>query len=211
MIKYNYNDILGLEKYYRISLINKISGLKSANLIGTKDIQGIPNLAIFNSVVHIGANPPHLGFIMRPLEVDRHTYSNIKEMGYFTVNQVCEEIHKEAHHTSAKFAKGESEFDTCKLSEMYIDDFPIPFVKESKIKIGLSFQEEHLIKANNTILIIGKIENITLPDGAISEDGDIDLAALNTVAIAGLDTYYNCTRIARYEYARVNNEIRKIE
>ena len=45
MIKYNYNDILGLEKYYRISLINKISGLKSANLIGTKDIQGILNLS----------------------------------------------------------------------------------------------------------------------------------------------------------------------
>jgi len=210
MPKYELQDILNLEKYHRISLINKISGLKSANLIGTKNKNGTSNLAIFNSVMHIGANPPLLGFILRPLEVDRHTYSNIKENKYFTINQVTKEIHKKAHMTSAKFPKDISEFDKCDLTEIFIDDFPIPFVKESKIKIGLSFQEEILIETNKTIMMIGKVEKIILPDDGIKNDGDINLESLNTVGIGGLDTYYECKRIARYEYARANNKIKKI-
>ena len=211
MPKYDLDEIMNLEKYYRASLINKIAGLKSANLIGSKDKNGTSNLAIFNSVVHIGANPPFLGFIMRPLTVERHTYSNIKETGFYTINQVSKEIHQKAHMTSAKYPQGVSEFDECGLTEAYIDDFPVPFVKESKVKIGLSFQEEHPIKLNGTILMIGRIEKIILPDDQITNDGDIDFEALGAIGIGGLDTYYECKRIARYEYARPNNSIKEIE
>lgn len=210
MPKFNLKEILSLEKYYRISLINKISGLKSANLIGTKNNRGISNVAIFNSVIHLGANPPYLGFIMRPLLVERHTYSNIKEHGYFTINQVTRAIHENAHQTSAKYSKDVSEFKECGLTDIYIDDFPAPFVKESKVQIGLSFQEEQLINVNNTILIIGRIEKLMIPDNEITEDGDIDLESLQTIGVGGLDTYYECKKIARYPYARVKNSF-KIE
>ena len=211
MPKFDLEDILNLEKYYRISLINKISGVRSANLIGTKTEKGLSNVAIFNSVTHIGANPPLLGFIMRPLVVDRHTYANIKENGFFTINQVSTDIHDKAHQTSANYLNDVSEFEECGLTEINIDDFPAPFVKESKVKIGLSFQEETLIKANNTILIIGRIEKLILPDDAIKEDGDIDLESLKAVGVGGLDTYYECKRIGRFDYARADKEIRRKE
>jgi len=48
-------------------LINGISGMKSANLVGTVDRRGNINLALFNSVVQIGADPPYLGMIFRSL------------------------------------------------------------------------------------------------------------------------------------------------
>lgn len=52
-------QIGNLEDRKRVSLINSLSGFKSLNLIGTiNNNQGQTNLAIFNSVVHIGANPP---------------------------------------------------------------------------------------------------------------------------------------------------------
>ena len=211
MKEYSLDDIMNLEKYFRISLINKISGLRSANLIGTKSADGNTNLALFNSIVHIGANPPLLGFIVRPLLVERHTYQNIKETGYFTINQVTEKIHKKAHLTSAKFPKGVSEFTACNLTEKYNSDFPVPFVEESNIRIGLSFQEEQLIQANNTILIVGKIEQLLLNDNIVEADGDLNFEAINGVSIAGLDSYYKCQRIGRYKYARVDQEIEEIE
>lgn len=211
MPKFEFEDLIKLEKYYKIALINKIAGLKSANLIGTKSNTGKSNLAIFNSVVHIGAAPPLMGFILRPLAVDRHTYSNIKEQGHFTINQVTTAIHQKAHQTSAKYDKGVSEFQECGLKEIYIDDFPVPFVVESNIQIGLSFQEEHLIAANHTRLIIGRIEKLILPDEVIKADGDIDLEALDTAAIGGLDTYYAAKRIGRYAYARGNEEVKKLD
>jgi len=211
MPKYNLKDILNLEKYHRISLINKMSGLRNANLIGSKSNNGVSNLAVFNSVTHIGAKPPLLGFILRPLLAERHTYSNIKESKYYTINHVNKEIHQNAHKSSAKFSKDVSEFNECGLTETYIDDFPAPFVEESKVKIGLSFQEEVLINTNKTILMIGRIEKLILPDEGISDDGDVNFETLDTVGIGGLDTYYECKRIARYEYARADSEIKKID
>ncbi len=59
--------------------------------------------------------------------------------------------------------------------------------------------------------MIGKVEKIILPDDCISTDGDINFEALNTIGVGGLDTYYECKRIARYEYARANHPIKEIE
>ena len=50
----------------RVTLINCLSGFKSANLIGTQDGQGRTNLAIISSAFHLGADPALLGFISRP-------------------------------------------------------------------------------------------------------------------------------------------------
>lgn len=204
MTHYSHIDILQLEKYHRISLINKISGLRSANLLGTKNEKGITNLAIFNSVIHVGANPPLLGFLMRPITVERHTYSNIKNSGLFTINQVNESIHQKAHQTSAKFGPEESEFEKCGLAEEYIGDFSAPFVQESKIKIGLSFVEEQNIQANGTVFIVGQIEQLTIDSDSLNDEGDVLHEELKTVAISGLDSYYSCQKLGRYSFARPN-------
>jgi flavin reductase (DIM6/NTAB) family NADH-FMN oxidoreductase RutF len=43
--------------------------------------------------------------------VPRHTYQNIKSTGWYTINQVHQEITDKAHYTSAKFVESESEFE----------------------------------------------------------------------------------------------------
>lgn len=200
------NDLDTLNQRKRANLLNSISGYKSANLIGTISESGVSNLAIFSSVVHIGANPPLLGFILRPIdEVPRHTYLNIKKTGVYTINHVHENFIAKAHWTSAKFERNESEFEKCKLNAEFIEGFAAPFVKESEIKIGLKFVEEIPIKLNNTILIIGEIEHIILPENALLENGNVDLNAVSGVAISGLDTYHKVAKIGTFPYARTSN------
>ncbi len=203
MIKtFTYDELLELPSRYRGRLLNKASGLKPANLIGTQSKAGTVNLAVFNSVVHIGANPPYLGFILRPTTVERHTYENIKETGVYTINQITTAIHQQAHQTSAKYDRNISEFEAVGLKEYYHHDFGAPFVAESLIKIGLCFEEEHYIKCNNTRLVIGKVEHLILPEAAIAEDGDVMLEQLDPVAIGGLDSYYSVELLGRYAYAK---------
>ncbi len=108
-------QIDNLHHIYKINLINSISGYKSANLIGTKSNDGIPNVAVFSSVVHYGSSPPILGFVLRPTTVNRNTYDNIKENGFYTINHIHEEIIEDAHHTSAKYPANISEFDKTDL------------------------------------------------------------------------------------------------
>ena len=76
---YTRENINTLDKITRINLINSCSGYKSANLIGSISKEGVPNVAVFSSVTHLGSNPPTLGFILRPTTVPRDTYKNIKE------------------------------------------------------------------------------------------------------------------------------------
>lgn len=132
MIHLSKKDIQEMNRIRRLNIINGISGVKPANLIGTYSAETGTNVAIFSSVVHLGSDPALLGFIMRPVsDVPRNTYTNIKENGYFTINHVHESFIEKAHYTSAKFDVIVSEFEACGLTEEYLYDFTAPFVKES--------------------------------------------------------------------------------
>lgn len=196
-------DIEQLERRKRLNIINSITGIKPANLIGTKSKNGQTNLAIFSSVVHLGSNPALIGFIMRPTgDVPRHTYENIKETGIYTINHVPTNLADRAHYTSAKIDRSVSEFDRCGLTAEYLESFDSPFVKESHLKIGLSLVDEVPIKINGTSLIIGQIEQLIVPDQAVDDNGYIDLSLFNTAGISGLNSYYSLSPIASFPYAR---------
>ncbi len=195
-------DILKFEKLYRAAFVNSLPGFKSANLIGTISKEGKTNLAIFNSVIHVGANPPLMGFLMRPISVERHTYTNITEINHFTINHINKEIFKQAHQTSARYNKEISEFDACGLTPEYTKHLKAPYVKESKIKIGLILLEEQNIKTNGTILIIGEIQEVIIPEDNILDDGIIDVEKAGTIAISGLDSYHETKKITRLSYAK---------
>ncbi len=202
---YTKKDIAKLDRIERLKIINAISGVKSANLIGSISDTGITNLGIFNSVFHLGSNPPLQGFVMRPIgEVPRHTYENISQSGIYTINHVNSSIIKRAHYTSAKFDASISEFKTCGLTEEYLPGFEAPFVKESHIKMGMRFQQAIPIPLNDTLMIIGEIECLFVPKVAFGQDDDLDLEAIDTVGISGLNTYYGLKKLARFPYARVS-------
>lgn len=196
-------DLESFPRLTRLNLVNSITGIKPANLVGTVSPEGVSNLAVFSSVVHLGSNPALIGLVVRPAsEVRRDTYENIKATGVYTINHVHPRFTAKAHLTSAKFGAGVSEFAACGFSEEYIAGFPAPFVAESRVKFGLRLKKEILIDLNNTILLIGEVETICLPDDILLGDGQLNLEALEGVGISGLNTYYTLQKQANYPYAR---------
>ena len=206
MLEFSIEDIDHMEHLYRINLINSCSGYKSANLIGTKSEDGFSNLAIFSSITHLGSNPALLGFFLRPTTVMRNTYSNIKATGKYTINHVHSEIIEDAHHTSAKYDSDISEFDATRLTEDYKDDFLVPFVKNSPVQMAMQFVEEYPIAANNTILVIGKIEKLFIDNSLIEDDGFVNLSKGNIATINGLDGYAIPQLKTRLEYQRPKSQ-----
>lgn len=204
MLKHFTNtDIESLDRVFRLNLMNSITGYKPAALIGSKSPEGQPNLAIFSSVVHLGSNPGLIGFIMRPTTVPRNTYSNICDTKYYTINHVHEDFIEQAHYSSAKFDENTSEFEACNLPEEYLNDFFAPYVKNSQLKIGMELVETIDIKANGTILVIGKVIDLHIAESCIQENGRLKLEELKTVAISGLNKYNTVSEIAEFPYARV--------
>jgi flavin reductase (DIM6/NTAB) family NADH-FMN oxidoreductase RutF len=192
-----------MDKIFRLNLINSCTGFKSANLLGTKSLNGVSNVAVFSSITHLGSNPPLIGFILRPTTVPRDTYRNIKDTGLFTVNHIYSDIIEDAHHTSAKYPDEVSEFTKTDLEEEFLDDFPAPFVKGAKIRLGCRFLNAYEIKENDTLLLVSAIEHVFIEDQDIQQkDGWLKLENANTVAINGLDGYATTSLLDRYAYAR---------
>lgn len=199
---YSSPEINELEKRFRTQLINGLPGLKGVVLIGTQNAHGHTNLAVFNSFFHVGANPPLLGFVVRPDSVERHTLQNIRETGVYTINSVSVHQLEMAHQTSARYPDEVSEFDACGFTPEYGQNFQAPAVKESAIKLWMHFKEEIAIQSNGTHLIIGSVEHISFPEHAVNEQGNWNFELLNLVACSGLDTYYSIKRLGILSYAK---------
>ena len=202
--------ISDMEQRYRANLINSLPGFKSACLIGTVDANGATNLAIFSSVVHIGAHPPYMGFIMRPTSVPRHTYANIRATGVYTINHVNRDIHAQAHQTSARYPEGVSEFAACGLTPEYTPTLRAPYVKEARIKIGLELAEEIPIRSNDTMIVIGSVMELIVPEEYVRADGTIDIEAAGTVAVSALDGYHETRLIDRLANAKPDRSPRSL-
>jgi flavin reductase (DIM6/NTAB) family NADH-FMN oxidoreductase RutF len=210
ILNLNSEDLMALEKHQRAHLINSLGGFKSVALVGTTDKEGNTNLAVFSSLFHVGANPPLIGLIFRPSPPERNTFSNIIETGYYTINHINESIYKQAHQTSARYDKGVSEFEITGLNSEYKDNFFAPYVAESKVKLGIHFKEKIDITINNTILVIGEIIQIYLPQDCLALDGFIDLEKANSITCSGLDSYHQTVQLDRLSYAKPNQEITSI-
>lgn len=196
------DELVNMPARYRTQVINSLSGFKSANLIGTSNKEGIHNLAIFSSVVHLGASPALVGFIIRPNTVVRHTLENIQQTKQFTINQVNDRFWQEAHQTSARYDAGECEFKQTGLTALAVGGVNAPFVKESRLKYALRLKEIVPIQLNDTLLVIGEITDILCDKDAIKDDGYMDIESLNTVMVSGLDSYHTSNRLSRLSYAK---------
>jgi flavin reductase (DIM6/NTAB) family NADH-FMN oxidoreductase RutF len=88
------------------------------------------------------------------------------------------------------------------LREEYKGGFTAPFVKGSPVQMAMSYVEEYPIKANNTILVIGEIEHLYLPDNTLEKDGFINLSKAQITTINGLDAYAVPELKTRLDYQR---------
>lgn len=200
---YSISDLMALPNRKRAQMLNTLSGIKGVHLLGTQSVSGVQNLAIFNSVLHIGASPAALGILFRPLSVPRDSYENIVETGFFTLNLVTSNMVNAAHHCAAKWPTDQSEFAATGLTPKYTD-YPAPYVAESPIAVGLKLVDDIHIPFNDTRLVIGAVEEVLMPRGAVTEDGWVGLDQFDVVSVAGLDTYYLGHLLARKSYAQTD-------
>ena len=206
MKHFSQKDIDTLSKIYRLNLINSATGYKSAQLVGSVSSEGNENLAVFSSIVHLRSSPALIGMILRPTTVPRHTYANMKATGVFTLNAIHESQIEDAHHTSASYPESISEFDKTQLKVERKKNFLAPFVKDSPIQMACKYLNEYHIKENDTLLIVGSIEDLYVKDSILLEDGWIQLDLGGIVTINGLDGYAIPKLQERFPYARPKDE-----
>lgn len=210
----NQQEIQGLDKEYRRAFINSLAGFRQAVLVGTQSATGKTNLAIFNSLIHLGANPALFGLINRPDSVQRDTLQNIESQGVYTLNYVAGKDYQKAHQTSARYPQGVSEFEQVGFEEHYrplleasfepesTTIFPAPFVAGAIVQIGMKFEERVDLKINGTVLLIGSIQFVYIDDALVAADGFVNLSEAGVLVSQGLDAYFTTSPLGRLPYAK---------
>lgn len=198
----NKKEIDQLEPRYRTAFINSLAGFRQAVLVGTKSSDGSTNLAIFNSLTHLGAHPALFGLISRPDSTPRHTLQNIIDTREYTLNFIHATKYKNAHQTSARYEKCISEFEKAGFTPYYQPGFGAPFVEDAVVKIAMKFEQTIPIPLNGTVLIIGSVQLVTIDDTLVQQDGFVHLSSSDILISQGLDAYFVPKEIGRLPYAK---------
>jgi flavin reductase (DIM6/NTAB) family NADH-FMN oxidoreductase RutF len=184
----------------RTTFVNSLWGPRPAWLVGTRATNGMPNLALFSNITHLGANPPLVGIIFRPPTVPRHTYDNLLNTRELTLNSVTPQILGEAHHCAARWEI--SEFEATGLTPSSYPDFDAPGVAESPLTLGMTLVERHAIQANGTVLVVAELQWADFKNLQPESDGRVPHGALQSIAAVGLDAYYTLQPNARFDYPK---------
>lgn len=195
-------DFQQMERRYRATYFNSLAGIRPAVLVGTRGSNGVNNLAVFNSLMHIGADPPRYALLFRPETVERHTLENLRATGSYSINFVPAEDYRKAHQTSAKYPAHVSEFDAVGFTPVLDEGFVAPSVQEAVIRIQMSYEYEFEIPLNGTRLVVGRIEKVFVPDHLVGDDGYINHQLAGSLSCAGLDAYFKSESLGRMPYAR---------
>ncbi len=173
--------------------------MRSPVLVGTRSLAGQDNLAVFNSMTHIGARPPLVALVFRPLTVERHTYDNLRASGLYTINHIQQRFLAAAHATSAKLARGVSEFAASGLTPV-LSESGVPYVAEAQVSMQLRFVEEHFVAANDSVIVIGQVEELRLAEGIAFSADRLDWSKLDAAVVSGLYHYYRVVPTQQMEY-----------
>lgn len=198
----NLQELTDLDKEYRRAFINSVAGFRQAVLVGSLSAKGQSNLAIFNSLIHLGANPALFGLINRPDSVQRDTLQNIESQGVYTLNYVAGADYQKAHQTSARYPQGVSEFEQVGFEEQFHAPFSAPFVAGAMVQIAMKFEERVDLKINGTVLLIGSIQSVYIDDALVEPDGFVNLSAAGVLVSQGLDAYFKTSPLGRLPYAK---------
>jgi flavin reductase (DIM6/NTAB) family NADH-FMN oxidoreductase RutF len=196
------NKIEQLEQRFRTTLINSLAGFRQAVLVGTQSSEGHHNLAIFNSLMHLGAHPALYGLINRPDSVQRDTLQNIISTKAYTLNYVRAADYKRAHQTSARYDKEISEFEAVGFEPAYLPSCTAPIVKNAVVSIAMQLEEIIPIAINGTILIVGSVQQIHIDEQLVGKDGFVSLSEEQIVISQGLDAYFVTSPLGRLAYAK---------
>jgi flavin reductase (DIM6/NTAB) family NADH-FMN oxidoreductase RutF len=204
------DDILRMEQRYRTTFVNSLSGFHPVVLVGSRSAAGKSHLATFNSLVHIGANPPLFGLISRPDTVKKQTLTNIRETGVYSINFLSTEHIGSIHQTAARFDDAADKFRETGLTECTLPESTLPFVKEASVKIAMRCENIIPIPANGTWLIVGAIEAVEIRSEIIAPDGFVRLHDEKIAACAGLDAYFSTTLLNRFAYPKAGEPAKTI-
>lgn len=152
-------------------------------LVSTINADGQANLAPFSWFNALSTDPPYLG-----ISIGRHaagrpkdTLNNVLATGEFVVNLVSESIASQQDVCARAHPPGIDEFQASGLTPVPASLIRPPCVAESKAWFECKLAQALPLPRSSYTLVLGEVIAIHVEPDVVSEEGRIDLRALDAV------------------------------
>lgn len=206
------SDWSAWDRRYRANFFNSLSGFRSVGLLTTFSPENVAGAAVFSQVLHVGANPPQMGFLFRPPGPNHHALAHLRAAGAFAFHVMAgdRDMALAVHQCAAAYPEGTSELEAVGFTWRAWPEVHAPIVDQALVQIGLVPVEEHAL-GNGTILVVGEIRRVEAPRLARGDDGYWDLAGAGALTTNGLDAYHHATPLVRATYAVPDGPARPLD
>lgn len=166
--------------------------------VGTRSLDGTPNLAPFSYFNAVSAAPMLVAVSIGSRRgrggegaAEKDTLTNIRDTGVFSVNVVGERQLEAMVRTSGEWAPEVDEFREAGLAAAECDTVAAPCVSDAPAVLECTlFRVVDLGESPNT-LVIGEVQAVRLAPGLALDHatGHVDVRSLRPVGRLGLDEY----------------------
>ena len=129
-----------------------------------------PNIITVAWTGNICTNPAMVYISVRK---ERYSYNLIKNDGYFVINLVTKDLLHKSDWCGCRSGKDYDKFKEMKLNKEYIDDFPIPVIKESPVNILCKVRQ--IVELGSHDMFISDVINVVVNNELLDEKGSLDL------------------------------------
>ncbi len=162
--------------------------------IGTRNADGVPNLAPYSFFAGLGTAPNMVGFSS---EGAKHSYTNARDRGEFTISLATEALADAMNISSGSVPDGANEFALAGLTHGEPVEISTPFVAESPaamecITVSATRLNDKDGNPINRFFVIGQVVHTHIRDEYI-RDGRFDTAGARPIARMGYRDYSTVT------------------
>ena len=183
----NREQILDLDKRYRIALINSLSGVRTA-FIGITGEHEQWNATTLSNITHVGAHPGQLSVLFRPPSTNSHTLKNYRNFGIMTLICMPFDKYDTVHEVSVNAPKNVFELELLDEPVQNFEGWDHPIPKDFIYAIEIEYVEEFTLN-NQCIYTVGSINQLRWSEKLqINEQGQVFFQESPVLAI-GLQHY----------------------
>ena len=193
------SQLEAMERRVRSTLINSLSGVRTAYIGISADKEGRLNASTLSNVTHVGANPAQMSILFRPDNGKRHTLSNYENGQPLTLVSMPFDEAGIVHQSSMNAPVGTFELDVLGVELVQLEGNVYPLPSRFIYAITLNFIERFNLN-NGCVYTVGEVSSICFNEGlSLDAEGQVDFLHRPTLAI-GLRQYTTIENTIKLPY-----------
>jgi flavin reductase (DIM6/NTAB) family NADH-FMN oxidoreductase RutF len=191
-VKYDPNEV---ERPLSHSPFKALTVPRPIGWLSSVSEDGVDNIAPYSQWQNLTFDPPMVMFAANQYPDGRRkdTVVNAEKTGWFVWNMATWDLRESVNISAMALPPGENEFDRLDVTKQTADLSPAPMVAESPFHYECKYLTTHRLPGKSNVgtidVVYATVERIHLNEKYLTDDGRVDITAVQPIARMGYFDY----------------------